>query len=186
MTTEQLARRRASQRKWREAHPLEAREAERAWRQRNRDRELLRHRRYQEVKGAGRRAYRRAWNRANRAYKANHEHLRRLRKRDGSSIDPLTPAMEQAILSARTLCPICGKKMRDDVRRGHPRAKQLDHILPIAAGGAHTPGNVRVICGLCNQRRPRDGSDFTGQLSLFAKAIPTATSNASQKEEGST
>lgn len=50
-----------------------------------------------------------------------------------------------------------------------PRKKHLDHIIPIAAGGTHTLGNVRVICATCNLSRPSDASDLNGhQPTLWA------------------
>lgn len=32
-------------------------------------------------------------------------------------------------------------------------ATQVDHVKPIAAGGAHILANLRPICGQCNQRK---------------------------------
>ena len=61
--------------------------------------------------------------------------------------------------------------MPNDSTRGAPflpNSKELDHIVPRVMGGAHTVSNTRVICRLCNVRRPDDGSDITGQLDLFA------------------
>jgi 5-methylcytosine-specific restriction endonuclease McrA len=29
----------------------------------------------------------------------------------------------------------------------------LDHVQPLARGGAHTPGNVVAACGPCNRRK---------------------------------
>lgn len=36
---------------------------------------------------------------------------------------------------------------------------QIDHIIPLAEGGADAPSNVRVSCKTCNVRRPKDGRD---------------------------
>lgn len=63
-------------------------------------------------------------------------------------------------------CPLCHVTLIDTPR--HPTSKELDHIIPLCIGGTHTIGNVRIICRLCNQRRPRDGSDVVGQVSLWA------------------
>jgi hypothetical protein len=51
-----------------------------------------------------------------------------------------------------------------------PNSKELDHILPRGVGGTHTHGNVRIICRSCNLKRPKDGRDFFGQLTLWAAA----------------
>lgn len=64
-------------------------------------------------------------------------------------------------------CPLC-----DVYMTGKPNqlnSKHLDHILPISQGGTHTHGNVRIICADCNLHRPKDGSDYTGTLSLWAQ-----------------
>jgi hypothetical protein len=59
-----------------------------------------------------------------------------------------------------------------------PNSKHLDHILPRNQGGTHTLGNGRIICASCNMRRPKDGSDFAGQLTLWAQG-PVSPSPAS-------
>ena len=40
--------------------------------------------------------------------------------------------------------------------------KNLDHIIPIndTCKGTHTMNNVRILCRICNQTRPKDGSDI--------------------------
>ena len=64
-------------------------------------------------------------------------------------------------------CPLCGVRMRNE--GGKPDSKELDHIIPIAVGGTHTHGNVRIVCRRCNQRRPKDGSDSSGPVTLWAQ-----------------
>jgi hypothetical protein len=91
-------------------------------------------------------------------------------RRDLAERGDLTAPAVKAILDSRTFCPLCGHKMRDDVPRGHPRKKQLDHIIPINVGGTHTLGNVRAICAACNLSRPKDGSDVV-QESLWARSL---------------
>lgn len=54
-----------------------------------------------------------------------------------------------------------------------PNSKELDHIVPRVMGGAHTVGNTRIICRLCNARRPDDASDID-QLSLSSMIDPVA------------
>jgi hypothetical protein len=51
-------------------------------------------------------------------------------------------------------------------------------MVPLGVGGTHTIGNVRIICRTCNLRRPKDGSDFDGQPTLWAQdpaAVPRRT-----------
>lgn len=88
--------------------------------------------------------------------------------RRGESVAPEYVTKKQATamrLLARR-CPLCQVKMTDEPHR--PNSKELDHIVPVTQGGTHTHGNVRVICRRCNQCRPKDGSDFFGQLPLWA------------------
>jgi 5-methylcytosine-specific restriction endonuclease McrA len=49
-----------------------------------------------------------------------------------------------------------------------PNSKELDHMIPLNAGGTHTIGNVRIICRSCNRQRPHDGSDYIGPVTLWA------------------
>lgn len=60
------------------------------------------------------------------------------------------------LLAAAVECPLCGVELE---RVPGPRQAQVDHIVPLAVGGEHVRGNLRVICRSCNVRRPHDGSD---------------------------
>lgn len=53
------------------------------------------------------------------------------------------------------ICELCGISVKD-------KSFDLDHILPINAGGQHVPNNLRYICYSCNRSRPSDGSDLIG------------------------
>lgn len=76
----------------------------------------------------------------------------------------ITAAYEKRIREAATSCPLCSVVFVEVPYA--PASKELDHILPICVGGTHTVGNVRIICRLCNQRRPHDGNDYQGWLRL--------------------
>jgi 5-methylcytosine-specific restriction endonuclease McrA len=96
-----------------------------------------------------------------RARERSRFHQRRAKEKSGT----LTGRDVERILNARTMCPLCGRKMLVGPR-GHPRQKTIDHIVPLNQGGTHSHGNVRAICWECNNRRPRDGRDYEGQLGL--------------------
>lgn len=103
------------------------------------------------------------------ARRRKREHLRR------TAISDVTPEQELAMRRRARNCPLCRIKMTS--KPGLPNSKHLDHIVPIAAGGTHTHGNLRVICRTCNLSRPKDGSDFTGQLTLWAQGpVPVTRS----------
>ena len=96
-----------------------------------------------------------------KARRRNREHLKR------SAVSDITAEQELAMRAKARKCPLCGVRMRSD--GGKPDSKELDHIIPIAVGGTHTHGNVRIICRRCNQRRPKDGSDYSGPVTLWAQ-----------------
>lgn len=66
-------------------------------------------------------------------------------------------AFVRELLAHASACPLCGIEM---TRTPYMHASmEVDHIVPLAAGGTHDRGNLRVICRSCNVRRPRNGSD---------------------------
>ncbi|WP_176737962.1 HNH endonuclease [Micromonospora inyonensis] len=66
-------------------------------------------------------------------------------------------------------CPLCAVRMTDQPYL--PASKELDHIVPLGVGGTHTIGNVRIICRACNLKRPKDGGDYAGPVTLFALEV---------------
>lgn len=101
-----------------------------------------------------------AWERKKAQVKRYLRHYTHVRRAAYADTD-LTAADIRAILGSRTYCPLCRKRMK---------VKHLDHIIPINQGGTHTRGNVRVLCSTCNLRRPKDGSDWHGQSTLWSVA----------------
>jgi 5-methylcytosine-specific restriction endonuclease McrA len=45
----------------------------------------------------------------------------------------------------RGTCPVC--------RRALGNSYHTDHIVPLARGGKHEPGNIQLLCGPCNVRK---------------------------------
>lgn len=84
-----------------------------------------------------------------------------------ASVSDITADQEREMRRRTRKCRLCGIWMTSKLNR--PNSKHLDHIVPINQGGTHTHGNVRIICADCNLRRPKDGSDFIGQLTLWAQ-----------------
>lgn len=62
-------------------------------------------------------------------------------------------------------CQICGKKT-PKAKRGSidERAPELDHIVPLSAGGEHSYANTQCACRQCNARK---GGTVYGQLQFF-------------------
>lgn len=62
-------------------------------------------------------------------------------------------------------CRICGKlTIRSKRGTAHPKAPELDHIVPLSLGGAHTYANTQCACRSCNGAK---GAKAYGQLHLF-------------------
>jgi 5-methylcytosine-specific restriction endonuclease McrA len=62
-------------------------------------------------------------------------------------------------------CQLCGHKVRPDKRgTAHRLAPELDHIVPVSAGGSHTYANIQCACRECNSKK---GANVIGQLHLF-------------------
>lgn len=102
--------------------------------------------------------------RARVAWKANNRKNIRRTKTDSD----ITPRQEAEMRLKVRKCPMPGCGVWMTGKPGLPNSKELDHILPINQGGTHTHGNVRIICRDCNRKRPRDGSDYLGPLTLWA------------------
>ena len=81
----------------------------------------------------------------------------------GEAIDPLAVFDRDG-----WRCGVCGCKTQK-TKRGtyHPKAPELDHIVALASGGAHTWGNVQCACRECNGKK---GAASYGQLHLFPVA----------------
>lgn len=96
-----------------------------------------------------------------KAQRRNRDHIRR------SAVSDVTAQDELDMRRRARRCPLCNVGLSDTPNL--PASKHLDHIVPLGVGGTHTHGNVRITCARCNVRRPRDGSDFTGQITLWAQ-----------------
>jgi hypothetical protein len=93
----------------------------------------------------------------------------------------MTSAIQTAMRTAVDSCPLCMCRMTDDCRT--PTSKELDHIVPLNVGGTHTVANVRIICRLCNLRRPKDGSDYAGSVTFDMVDLKFAESFARAKSD---
>jgi len=122
---------------WRDARQ-ETKESRRAYRER--------------VKGTDKYLARR------RIEKAKYRHHRRERIK-GESIDPV-----EVFSRDKWRCQICGTRITKSIGDNRPREATLDHIVPIAAGGTHSWGNVQSACRQCNSVK---GAKKAGQLRFF-------------------
>lgn len=62
-------------------------------------------------------------------------------------------------------CGLCGRKtIRSKRGTEHPKAPELDHIIPLSKGGEHSYRNTQCSCRSCNGGK---GNRSIGQLRLF-------------------
>ncbi len=95
--------------------------------------------------------------------------LKNYKRRLARKHSDLTSAYVRALFSKAKRCPLCSVALTGKVYE--PNSPELDHIIPINVGGTDTVGNVRVLCRKCNCARPHDGSDVTGQVTLWSADV---------------
>lgn len=67
-------------------------------------------------------------------------------------------------------CQMCGVRTPRKLRGTYdPRAPELDHIVPLSRGGAHSYRNTQCACRQCNHTK---GNEHKGQLRLFGGVAP--------------
>lgn len=97
-----------------------------------------------------------------RKWRRIHKSLRRARMRGAEceSVDPFRVFDRDS-----WKCRLCGVKTPKAKRGTYAdNAPELDHILPLSRGGAHTYVNTQCVCRKCNQSK--SGSPL-GQMLLF-------------------
>lgn len=86
-----------------------------------------------------------------------------MRRRAKTRVTDLTAARIAELKRKAKVCAMCGETLSSEMSERH-----LEHIWPLTCGGTHTEDNVRITCGPCNLKRPKDGSDVVDhQLNLF-------------------
>jgi 5-methylcytosine-specific restriction endonuclease McrA len=87
-------------------------------------------------------AYTKKWVEENRSNVRVHVRNRRARLSSGK----LSPNIEALLLKHQHgTCTVCRTLLTKDMH--------LDHIMPLALGGANTDDNVQLLCRGCNQRK---------------------------------
>lgn len=149
-------------REWELANPERSRAAKRAWDRKNAER--LRHT-ARERRAANPEPYRamhRAWKRRNKHKVKEQEHRRRARElgaRLGCRKE--YAAFVKWARSARAVpCYWCGKRTKKS-------ARHIDHIIPLARGGADAIENLCVACAPCNvTKNAHMPYEFAGQAEI--------------------
>jgi 5-methylcytosine-specific restriction endonuclease McrA len=132
-------------RKWRAVNADRYRARRRRYRAKHRNKELARRRelaRLPENKLKAKLGYKRwAQSELGRSYFKERDHRRRARMRFVETASCLVKIRE---LRKATACHWCGTKLD---------AITIDHVIPIARGGSHTPDNLVAACLRCNSSK---------------------------------
>lgn len=84
-------------------------------------------------------------------------------RRRGARVEPVN--LRAVLERDGWRCRLCGRKTPERLRGTFdPRAPEVDHIIPIAAGGEHAYRNTQCACRACNIAK---GAAPLGQMRLF-------------------
>lgn len=139
-TPAERERRNASKRAYNRMPEVIARTA--AWREANRDRANSRRRQLRQLNPTRVRM---------KALKRFHVRQAAKRRVESEPIDPMA-----VFRRAKWRCQICGCSTPRETLSIQPRPLNrptIDHIVPLARGGAHTRANVQCACLRCNSRK---------------------------------
>lgn len=133
--------RREYSRRYRQEHPEKARAHVDRWVELNHERKLAMDRDYRARDPEAEKVRSRRWYEANKDKSKEAWHRRRALKRGAH----VTAVEFRAILAEHGMvCHICGDTIKSKVDL------HFDHVIPLAAGGAHTPDNIRPSHAFCN------------------------------------
>lgn len=74
---------------------------------------------------------------------------RRRARMKGAYVGPKAPRYKIADRDG-WICRLCGEAIPRVVKHGHPLYLTIDHIIPLAKGGEHSPSNVQAAHAICN------------------------------------
>lgn len=152
----------ARTKEWVQSNPERARAAKRAWGMRNRDSINARQTAARHADPERFRRHGREWKRRN-PHKVREYDSRRRAREIGAALGDRRQyaAFVRRMRSAKRIkCYWCAKTTR-------PEKRHLDHIIPLAKGGADATGNICVACPSCNQsKNAKMPEQFSGQSEL--------------------
>lgn len=89
----------------------------------------------------------RKWDAANPENRLERKHRRRAREKNARiGVVDLTALWTGS-------CGICGDEIDPSLAPQDPMSKSVDHIIPLAKGGAHAQGNLQWAHRICNLRK---------------------------------
>ena len=87
--------------------------------------------------------------------KTIYKRLKRNERYDGCDPDKATKKLMKQFAKSKD-CPICGVRLNGG-------NVSIDHIHPLAEGGANHRGNFQLLCGSCNSRKGKKISKLKGK-----------------------
>lgn len=139
----------AYQAEWRKANPETKKAGDKRWREANIERKLAIDAAWRDANRDYLAAYFREHFQANKAdpgYKAKrltHKQTRRARELN-AFVE--TVVFDVILQRDRGHCGICGDPVMENTA-------ELDHVIPLAAGGTHEPENIQLAHRACNRRK---------------------------------
>jgi len=97
-------------------------------------------------------------------YKRNRAEMKRRRRarKRGATVEPVTLAY--LLRRDRWTCGLCSRRIPRTAIHPHPKSPTVDHIVPLAEGGAHSKANCQAAHFICNSLKSAGGSQ---QLALI-------------------
>lgn len=143
---------RARRAAWRAANPEKAKAATDAWRDANPDKQKASRAAWRESNSEKLKADIAAWRKANSEAGKIHKQNRRARKKaSGGNLSHSLPA--KLFKLQKGLCPCCKQPLGKNYH--------LDHITPLALGGANEDWNMQLLRKICNlQKHAKHPVDF--------------------------
>lgn len=79
------------------------------------------------------------------------DHVSKVRRRLRIHAGPVHVVTLKALIRRdKAVCHLCGDKVRLDLGIMHDLAPSRDHVIPLAKGGTHTWGNIKLAHRICN------------------------------------
>lgn len=145
---EEIAKYHAERYRERSANPefrLAMAEKARLWREKNPDASKIQNKKRRDANPEEARRQCREWFAKNPDKRAAYEQNRRARKKYNGG--KLSPGLKARLFDLQKgCCACCFKKL--SIGRLH-----MDHVVPLAKGGAHEDQNIQLLCQPCNQSK---------------------------------
>lgn len=135
-------------REWRRANPERQKENNQKWYEANKEKSKKEARARYLINSEKRRKQSREWQKANPEKFNEIRRNRKARKRNAEGLHTVED-IQKIFEQQGGLCNVCGKKLI----RYNKKQYHVDHIIPLAKGGANWPKNIQLLCPTCNRSK---------------------------------